>query len=157
VKSLSQITVSGIRLGLMVVPAKLVQKFLYAKFSSDIASFGMMQRCMREFIRQGMFHRHLSKVKVAIDQRRDQLMSVIHTLEDFSTFPNQYGYSLWLKSGRSLPPDPVPWSRGEEFSFAPDARNHFRLSFMHMEDDLFRSGLAYLQRFWSKDADWLEV
>ena len=157
VKSLSQITVSGIRLGLMVVPAKLVQKFLYAKFSSDIASFGMMQRCMREFIGQGMFHRHLSKVKAAIDQRRDQLMSVIHTLEDFSTFPNQCGYSLWLKSGRFLPPDPVPWSRGEEFSFAPDARNHFRLSFMHMEDDLFRSGLAYLQRFWSKDADWLEV
>jgi len=48
VKSLSQVTVSGIRLLLLVVPEGLLKKFLFAKFSSDIASFGMMQRCMRE-------------------------------------------------------------------------------------------------------------
>jgi len=42
----------------------------------------------------------------------------------------------------------VPWSRGEDFSFSPEARFQFRLSFMHMDDAAFEEGLAYLERIW---------
>ena len=47
-----------------------------------------------------------------------------------------------------MTPSPVLWSKGEEFSFAPEARNYFRLSFMHMEDGLFDQGVSYLKRLW---------
>jgi 2-aminoadipate transaminase len=146
VKSLSQITVSGIRLGLMVLPGALLKKFLYAKFSSDIASFGMMQRCMCEFISQGLLQKHLMKVKRKIDQRRTQLLGAIEALDYITVPARQAGYSLWVKSGRPLDVESVPWSRGEEFSFSPEARSYFRLSFMHMNDESFHRGLAYLQR-----------
>ena len=40
----------------------------------------------------------------------------------------------------------VPWTRGEAFSFTPEARTYFRLSFMHMDGAEFEQGLGYLQR-----------
>jgi DNA-binding transcriptional MocR family regulator len=148
VKSLSQITVSGIRLGFMVIPEKFYKKFLFAKFSSDIGSSGLMQRCMSEFIRQGMFQQHVDQVRSIIDRRREALIDVIRSMDYLSLAPKQAGYSLWVKSDHPLPFVPVPWSRGEEFSFTPEARSYFRLSFMHMDDTSFSRGVGYLQRIW---------
>jgi DNA-binding transcriptional MocR family regulator len=149
IKSLSQITVSGIRLGLMVVPEKLSPLFLRAKFSSDITSFGLMQRCMCEFIRQGFLQKHLNRVRSKLHQRRNRLQEVIKEMRHLTWAFGQAGYSLWVKSNRSLPVDSVPWSRGEEFSFTPQSRSYFRLAFMHMDDDLFEQGLDYLKQFLS--------
>jgi DNA-binding transcriptional MocR family regulator len=149
IKSLSQITVSGIRLGLMVVPEKLYASFLQAKFSSDIASFGLMQRCMCEFIQQGFLQQHIDTVCSKLNQRRKRLQKVIEDMHHLTWTPKQAGYSLWIKSNLPMPVDPVPWSRGEEFSFTPQARSYFRLAFMHMDDDLFERGLEYLKQFLS--------
>jgi 2-aminoadipate transaminase len=153
VKSLSQLTVSGIRLGLLVVPEGLFKKFLFAKFSSDIASFGMMQRCMREFIRQGSLLGHLSGIQTVIDHRRAQLTAAIESMGHLSVLPHQAGYSLWVRSDRRLSVDPVPWCRGEEFSFSPEMRQYARISFMHLQDDMFRSGVDYLVRVLDAAAD----
>ncbi len=147
VKSLSQVTVSGIRLGFMVLPETLFKKFLYAKFSSDIASSGMMQRCMREFIRQGFFQGHLDEIQRKIHHRRQTLLGVIEPLDHLSVAARQEGFSLWVKSRLPPPVDPVPWCRGEEFSFTSQSRAHFRLSFMHMDDNRFSRGLDYLRQF----------
>lgn len=148
IKSLSQTTVSGIRLGFMVVPDNLFDKFLYAKFSSDIASFGLMQRCMREFFKQGLYQKHLDNVAQTIAYRRKRLVALIDSLDDLSVSPHQAGFSLWVKSNRPMTLSPVPWSRGENFSFKPQARLFFRLSFMHMDDRTFENGVDYLVRLW---------
>jgi DNA-binding transcriptional MocR family regulator len=152
IKSLSQITVSGVRLGLIVVPESLFSQFLYAKFSSDIASFGMIQRCMCELFTQGVIHEHLNSVQHKIDQRRNQLLDVIEGMDHLSAAGHQAGYSLWVKSDRRLTLEPAPWSRGEEFSFSPEARSFFRLSFMHMDDQEYRHGLTYLKRLLDETA-----
>ncbi len=148
IKSLSQTTVSGIRLGFMVVPESLYDKFLYAKFSSDIASFGLMQRCMREFFKRGLYQQHLLKVQAKIADRKSRLISLIESHGHLSVSRHQAGFSLWLKSATPITLPQVPWSRGEEFSFSQEARFQFRLSFMHMDDAAFEEGLAYLERIW---------
>lgn len=148
IKSLSQTTVSGIRLGFMVVPENLYDKFLYAKYSSDIASFGLMQRCMREFLKRGLYQRHLSNIQAKIDYRRDRLLALIDAHKQLSVSRHQAGYSLWLKSTKPIDLPQVPWSRGEDFSFSPEARRRFRLSFMHMNDVDFEDGLTYLDKIW---------
>lgn len=149
IKSLSQTTVSGIRLGLMVAPKRLYSQFLQAKFSSDIASFGLMQRCLCEFIQQGFLQKHIDVVGPKIDQRRGRLIKVIENVGHlFLPYP-QAGYSLWVKSRLPLPDTPVPWSRGQEFSFTPQIRSYFRLAFMHMEDDMFERGVQYLEQILS--------
>ena len=151
IKSLSQVTVSGIRLGLMVVPKRLYSQFLQAKFSSDIASFGLMQRCLCEFIQQGFLQKHIDVVGPKIDQRRRRLIKVIENVSHLSLCQSQAGYSLWVKSRLFLPVTPVPWSRGEEFSFTPQIRSYFRLAFMHMDDDQFERGVQYLKQILSPD------
>ena len=148
IKSLSQTTVSGIRLGFMVVPENLYDKFLYAKFSSDIASFGLMQRCMCEFFKRGLYQQHLRNVETKIAYRREKLLRRIESHSELSVSRHQAGYSLWVTSRRPITMPQVPWSRGEEFSFSPEARFRFRLSFMHMDDAAFEEAAAYLERIW---------
>lgn len=148
IKSLSQTTVSGIRLGFMVVPEKLFEKFLYAKFSSDIASFGLMQRCMRQFIQQGLYQEHLKKVTRIMNLRKHRLQDLIDRLDHLTVSPDQTGFSLWVRSDLPLSKSAVPWRRGEDFSFSPQARFYFRLSFMHMDDGTFENGIEYLARLW---------
>lgn len=148
IKSLSQTTVSGIRLGFMVVPQELLEKCLYAKFSSDIGSFGLMQRGMREFFKKGLYQEHLVTVEKRMRDRRERLLALIDSQDHFSVPGHQAGYSLWIKSDAPLPPSPVPWRRGEEFSFSSEARAFFRLSFMHIDEASFEKGVDYLARLW---------
>jgi len=151
IKSLSQTTVAGIRLGFMVVPENLYDKFLYAKFSSDIGSFGLMQRCMCEFFKQGLYQKHLNRVGRQIAHRKQRLLSLIDSLDHLCVSRDQAGYSLWIKNDKPSTMTQVPWSRGEEFSFSPEARSCFRLSFMNMDDNAFKQGVAYLARLWGSD------
>jgi 2-aminoadipate transaminase len=144
IKSLSQTTVSGIRLGFMAVPPSLFDKFLYAKFSSDIASSGLMQRSMGAFFRQGHYQKHLERVEETLSYRRKRLTTLVDRIGHLHYSPHQAGFSLWIKSDKPLPSFAVPWSRGENFSFKPEARDYFRLSFMHMSDPVFEDGVAYL-------------
>lgn len=146
IKSLSQTTVSGIRLGFMVVPQDLFEKCLYAKFSSDIGSFGLMQRGMREFFRAGLYQDHLMTIEEVMQERRHRLLALIDTIGHLSVPGHQAGYSLWIKSDAPLPPLPVPWRRGEDFSFSSEARAFFRLSFMHMAGATFEKGVDHLTR-----------
>ncbi len=146
IKSLSQTTVSGIRLGFIVVPKNLYDKFLYAKFSSDIASFGLMQRCMREFIKQGLYGKHLARIRTEIKRRKSRLFEILQHAPDLSILPHQAGYSLWIRCSREINLPQVPWTPGEAFSFSSEARSCFCLSFMHMNDATFHQGLDYLQR-----------
>jgi DNA-binding transcriptional MocR family regulator len=148
VKSLSQTTVAGIRLGFMVVPGHLVEKCLYVKFASDIGSFGLMQRAMARFFEQGDYQKHLTRVAATVALRRSRLMALIQTRPHLHTTPGQAGFSLWIRSERTLPGKTVPWRRGADFSFCAGVRAFFRLSFMHMDEATFEKGLDHLKRLW---------
>lgn len=148
IKSLSQTTMAGIRLGFMVLPEDLKEKFVYAKFSSDIASFGLLQKFMREFIKRGDYQSHLDTVKTVAEQRRKRLTALLTDFPGLTAQNGQSGCSLWIKSRRPLSIPHVPWSRGEEFSFSREFRNYFRLSFMNMEQTAFEQGIGYLSELW---------
>lgn len=145
IKSLSQTTVAGIRLGFMVVPEDLYDKFVYAKYSSDIASNGLIQKMMREFIKQGHYQAHLDWIKGQVHQRRLRMLELIGRFGFLSVPNEQAGYSLWVKDGQARKWTGVPWTMGREFSFSSIYRNFFRLSFMNMNDDAFNDGLEYLE------------
>ena len=144
IKSFSQTTSAGIRLGFMVVPADLHDKFVYAKYSSDINSFGLLQKFLREFIKQGHYKRHIDNVRRLALSRRSMLEEVIEHYPFLMVEHNQNGYSLWVKSSRPISVPQSPWCRGGEFSFKPEFKNHFKLSFMNMDDETFVRGLSYL-------------
>jgi DNA-binding transcriptional MocR family regulator len=147
IKSFAQTTLAGIRLGLMVVPEALLTRFIFAKYSSDITSSGLLQKFMREFFRQGLYARHIDKVKRKVALRRNRLQAVIARCPACSFHPGQSGYSLWVRTSDHRSPANPPWCHGDEFSFAPAFKNFFRLAFMHMDDAAFNQSLAYLPRY----------
>jgi len=152
IKSFSQTLLEGIRLGFMVVPANLHEAFLHAKYASDIASSGLMQKFLLMFIRNGHYDAHLHTIKSTIETRRNRIRAILDRFA-FLTVPEaQSGYSLWVNSGAPVAKGPLPWCRGEEFSFSPHIRSYFRLSFMHLDEGGFERALPYLERLLSEQA-----
>lgn len=153
IKSFAQTTLAGIRLGLMVVPEDLLARFVFAKYSSDITSSGLLQKFLREFFKQGLYVRHLEKVRKHVDRRRSRLQTVIGRCPECTFNSGQVGYSLWVQSPHQRQLKTPPWCRGEEFSFSPFFKSYFRLSFMHMEETIFDQSLAYLGKYIGESAD----
>ena len=152
IKSLSQTTGAGIRLGFMVVPEDLRERFLYAKFSSDIGSFGLLQKMMRDFIKGGYYQAYLQTLKEKADWRRRRLTALLHEFSALSLPFPQNGFSLWIRSVIPLDLLHAPWRKGEEFSFSNASRSCFRLSFMHLDDAAFEQGVFYLTDLWRRIA-----
>lgn len=146
IKSFAQTTLAGIRLGVIVVPQDLFARFLSAKYSSDISSSGLLQKFLRVFISEGHYDRHIGEIRKHVIQRRRRLMSMLQGYPFIATNDHQSGYSLWVKPSIAIAMPDAPWSSGREFSFSPEFKNHFRLSFMHLDVDGFDQGVEYLMR-----------
>lgn len=150
IKSLSQTTVSGLRLGFMIVPENLYEKFLYTKYTSDIASAGLIQKFVREFIQNGDFNAYIEQTAEKISQRRQQVLALVKTAPGLSVQLPQHGCSLWVNAGNAIVPDNPPWNTGGDFSFSPEYRSCFRLSFMNLDDSIFNRALEYLQNAFAR-------
>jgi len=145
IKSFSQTTVSGIRLGFMIVPEVLYDKFLYTKYLSDIASTGLLQKFIKTFILNGGYAAHLDNIRKKVTERKQRLLELISGFPTLSIPATQSGYNLWVRSESPVNLPHLPWSPGEDFSFSPEYRNCFQISFMHMDDSTFEKGLIYLK------------
>jgi DNA-binding transcriptional MocR family regulator len=144
IKSLTQTTVSGLRLGFMVVPSELYDKFVHTKYTSDLVCTGVLQKFLMEFIVRGDYEAYIAETMKRVADRQRRLLAIIGRYPDLSVYLPQHGYNLWVHSNRPIDSPYVPWSKGEEFSFSPKYRPCFRLSFMNMDDDSFRRALPYL-------------
>ncbi|BBO90626.1 PLP-dependent aminotransferase family protein [Desulfosarcina ovata] len=146
VKSLSQTTVAGLRLGFMVVPASLYDRFIHAKYTSDIGSNGLMQKFFDAFVRGGGYRRFLDSLTERMQARKARLVKLLNTTGSLTLAPGQHGGSLWVQC-RNRPNLPhVPWAPGRQFSFNPAMENCFRISFMALNDADFDRALEYLGR-----------
>jgi DNA-binding transcriptional MocR family regulator len=144
IKSLTQTTVSGLRLGFMVVPPELYDKFVHTKYTSDLVCTGILQKFLMEFIVRGDYEAYIGETRKRVEDRQRRLLAIIGRYSDLSVYLPQHGYNLWVYSRRPIDSPYVPWSKGEEFSFSPKYKPFFRLSFMNMDDDSFRRALPYL-------------
>jgi 2-aminoadipate transaminase len=152
IKSFSQTTVSGIRLGFMIVPEPLYEKFIYSKYTSDIFSAGLIQKFVMGFIRCGAYAKYVDRTRNRIVKRKKRLVDLIARYPRLTVSGLQSGYSLWVKADRPIELPQVPWTRGEVFSFSPDARSCFRISFMNMDDATFRKGIGFLKEIFDRAA-----
>jgi DNA-binding transcriptional MocR family regulator len=144
IKSLTQTTVSGLRLGFMVVPGELYDKFVYTKYTSDLVCTGILQKFLMEFIVRGDYESYIAETRKRVAGRQRRLLSLIERYPELNVHLPQHGYNLWVHANRLIDSPYVPWSKGEEFSFSPEYRSCFRLSFMNMDDDSFQRALVYL-------------
>lgn len=148
IKSFSKILMPGLRLGLLLSPADLVDAAGEAKHLSDISSSGLLQRAFDLYLREGAWQRHLQEMKAIYEQRYHELTRHISQLPLKFTPPGG-GLHLWLGANqdcdalarRSLEKKLllIPGSQ-----FSPKFRDHFRLSFAAVHLGQIKEGIAIL-------------
>lgn len=146
VKSLSQTTVAGLRLGFMVVPERLFDRFIHAKYISDIGSNGLMQKFFDRFVRSGGYRRFLDDIARRMAARKKRLLDLLATHPQLAVPTGQQGGSLWVRCPKRPDLPHVPWAPGRQFSFNPGMENCLRISFMALSDADFDRALDYLEQ-----------
>ncbi len=98
----SKVMFPGIRLGFLVVPPNLIEGFIAARFLGDRQSSIVDQAALEQFITGGHFGRHIRKMRLLYQQRRDALYENVEAyLADHweMTLPEAGLHTIaWLKT-----------------------------------------------------------
>ena len=77
----SKVVFPSLRLGYIVVPSDLVDRFLAVRFAMDLGSATFHQAVLADFIREGHFSRHIRRMRSLYGERRNILIeSIQHEL-----------------------------------------------------------------------------
>lgn len=70
----SKVLFPSLRLGYVVIPADLAERFLAVRFAMDISPATFYQAVLADFIREGHFSRHIRRMRVLYGERRSALI-----------------------------------------------------------------------------------
>ena len=73
----SKVLFPSLRIGYVVVPADLVERFLSVRFAMDLGPPTLPQMVLADFIREGHFSRHIRRMRLIYGERRSALMRCI--------------------------------------------------------------------------------
>jgi GntR family transcriptional regulator/MocR family aminotransferase len=74
----SKVLFPSLRLGYVVVPEDLVERFLAARFALDISPATFHQAVLADFIGEGHFARHIRRMRLIYAERRNALIENLH-------------------------------------------------------------------------------
>ena len=74
----SKVLFPSLRLGYVVVPPDLVDRFLAVRLTSDIGPPTFFQAVLAEFLREGHFSRHIRRMRLLYQERRSALFESLH-------------------------------------------------------------------------------
>jgi len=97
----SKVMFPGIRLGYLVVPGALIDPFIAARLLADRHSPFFEQSAMEMFLSEGHYGRHVRKMRLLYQKRRETFYSLIeqHLNDYFDLHPTEAGLHTvaWLK------------------------------------------------------------
>lgn len=76
--TLSKVLFPSLRLGYVVIPEDLVERFLAARFALDIGPPTFHQAVLADFIGEGHFARHIRRMRAVYAERRNALIESLH-------------------------------------------------------------------------------
>jgi 2-aminoadipate transaminase len=153
--SFSKALAPGLRVGYMIVPGALQQKFVQVKQAADLHSSTLSQRVVYETVRDGFLELHVPRLASFYRKQCEAMLSALdrHMPEDVRWNVPDGGMFIWL----ALPPDidstvlladalavNVAFVPGAPF-FACDSPHHFlRLSFATVSPQQIDRGIERL-------------
>ncbi len=75
----SKVLFPSLRLGYVVVPADLIERFLAARFIMEISPATFHQTVLADFIREGHFSRHIRRMRLIYGERRSALIESLRS------------------------------------------------------------------------------
>ena len=79
VGTFSKVLFPSLRLGYLVIPPDLVDRFVAVRVAMDIAPCGFFQKVLADFIQEGHFSRHIRRMRLLYNERRNVLLESIRT------------------------------------------------------------------------------
>ena len=152
IKSFSKILMPGLRMGLMVLPKKVHQGVMEAKYTTDISTSGFIQKAMEQYLRENGWEHHAKTMRRFGGEKYRRTLSLVKKyLGGRATYsmPNG-GVSLWIKlpdgvsaeafCSRMLEKN-IILTPGSQFEISGKDSGHVRLSFCGLDDDKIEVGL----------------
>ncbi len=153
--TLSKALCPGLRLGWMVAPRQVMARLRLAKRSCDLSTNSMAQVVAAEYLREGLYEKHLLHVTEAYRQRRDVLCQALEShLGDYLSFSKPRGGMFVFGklpegySSRELlslaEKEGVSFSPGDMFFLGNDRFEFLRLSFIQLKKGEIEEGVRRL-------------
>ncbi|MBV9483476.1 MAG: PLP-dependent aminotransferase family protein [Acidobacteria bacterium] len=77
--TLSKVLFPSLRLGYMVIPSELVERFRRVRFAMDIGPPNFYQAVLADFILEGHFARHIRRMRMLYRERRNLLLANLYS------------------------------------------------------------------------------
>ncbi|MEF3327816.1 PLP-dependent aminotransferase family protein [Oceanobacillus oncorhynchi] len=84
IKSFSKVFLPGMRIASIIVPDRMKNEFIKYKFTSDFNSPAISQGAFEIYLKSGMFHTHIEKIKKVYKNKLDILLEACKTYFDDS-------------------------------------------------------------------------
>lgn len=162
IKSFSKILMPGLRIGYMVLPKIISENVLSAKYSTDIATSGFIQRAFELYIKSSDWDKHVATMRNIFNKKYNLILSlVISELSEYvDTVPPNGGLGLWLKIKtpeitattlyNELIKNSVIITNGNLYSLSTNEESqYFRLNFAHLPNEDIIKGIAIISRVFS--------
>lgn len=152
IKSFSKILMPGLRMGLMVLPKKIHQGVMEAKYTTDISTSGFIQKAMEQYFKENGWEEHSKTMRGFGGEKYHHTLSFAKKyLAGRASFslPNG-GVSLWIKLPEEIGAEAfcsrmleknVILTPGSQFEISGRDSDHIRLSFCGLEDGKIEVGL----------------
>ncbi len=155
VRSLSQIFASGMRLGYLVSPTRLIENFAGVKRIADISTSGLSQRIFDYYLRNRLWRKHLESLKLAYHhqyQLADRLLS--KSFGDQLSWQKSEG-AVWFWLKLNLPMSAAEFctaarrvgvlvENGDRYYIHAAPHDHLRLSLAPVKESDISTGIKRL-------------
>lgn len=152
IKSFSKILMPGLRMGLIVLPKKIRQAVLEAKYTTDHSSSGFMQRAMEYYLRENGWETHGEQMRrYGGEKYRRALSAARRHLDGLVRYGKpEGGVSLWMGLPEGVGAEAfcarmlernVVLAPGSQYEVSGEDNHHVRLSFAGLSDDKIDVGM----------------
>lgn len=154
IKSFSKILMPGLRIGFAVLPKKILQKMVTAKYTTDISTSGFLQKALDIYLTENSWQQHIKTIRsYGKDKYKTAVKYADRYLKPYLKYtkPNG-GISLWLDTG-NIPAETllaaavqknVLLSLGSQFYINGEESHHLRLCFVNVSDEKLEAGIRRL-------------
>src|SRR5450432_1483704 len=155
IDSFAKVAFPGLRVGWIVAPATAIERLRLVKQTTDLHTDQLAQATLAEFLRRGLFTKHLAKMRKVYSSRLEALDAALrkHMPEETRWTRPEGGMCLWLE----LPPGfdasellihvkekGVLFAPGRYFYVQSPLPNTLRLGFAALNEKQIARGIATL-------------
>ena len=142
----------GLSMGLIVLPKKIHQAVMEAKYTTDISTSGFIQRALEYYLRENGWEKHAAETRrYGSEKYRKTLSAARKYLSGVAKYghPNG-GVSLWVELPKGVDAEAfcsrmleknVILTPGSQYDISGEEDRHVRLSFANLSDDKIEVGL----------------